>query len=81
MLQVLEAYRADRLTLAEFVSDLHGAMEAGDFQEEGLQGAFYDAWIPLETVLALRGDGVPYSQVSDEIREMQRFLLENQWSS
>lgn len=77
MIRLTRDYEAGSVSLGELVGELEGALDAGDFRDERLQEAFYDAWGPLEIHYATSGNDVRLVDVAGELHAMQRMLVEH----
>ncbi len=78
MLRAIDLYRADRITLDELVGQLHGAMQAGDFDDDALIKTWHERWGALEEWRATDRAQRVSQPIDREVDAMHRFLLDVQ---
>lgn len=75
MSEFISDYRQGKLSFKALVADLEGALQAGDFPEEGdLLRQWYDHWTPLEILHATKGDSVTFRDAENFVAAMEKFL-------
>jgi hypothetical protein len=74
MLQSIEDFKDGKLQYYNFVSELEGALDAGDFNSKELVLQWYDLWTPLEIFRAQKGNNVTLEDVSKYLAEFESFL-------
>lgn len=74
MLKSIERFRKGELQYYDFVGELEGSLDAGEFQNKGLIKEWYDFWTPLEILRAQKGNSVTSEDVNDYLSAMEAFL-------
>ena len=74
MLNSIEGFRKGELQYYDFVGELEGALDAGEFQDKELVNKWYDYWTPLEILRAQKGNNVSIKEVEEYLSEMESFL-------
>jgi len=73
MIKLIERYRKGELYF-DFIYELEGLLDAGEYQDKGFVGQWYDYWTPLEIIFSTMGDSTTIEDVSKYLTEMERFL-------
>lgn len=74
MLKSIERYRKGELNYSDLIYGLEGSLDAGEYQDKGLIGQWYDYWTPLEILSATKGDSTTIEDVNKYLSEMEMFL-------
>ena len=74
MIKSIERYRKGELSYYDFVGELEGAIDAGEFQYKELIEQWYDLWTPLEILRAQNGNDVSLKDSDRYLSEMETFL-------
>ena len=74
MIQLIEEFRQDKVKYYKFVSDLEGALDAGEFLDKRLIDKWCDRWTPLEIARAQQGNDVKAEEVEKYLSDMKSYL-------
>lgn len=74
MLKSIHDFRKGKLQYSDFVSELEGALDAGEFHDKDLVEQWYDLWTPLESIRAKNGNTVTIDEVNEYLFNMETFL-------
>lgn len=74
MIQSIEDFRKGKLQYYDFVGELEGALDAGEFQDKNLVELWYDFWTPLESLRAQKGNNVTIEEANKYLSDMEMFL-------
>ncbi|HEX6982573.1 MAG TPA: hypothetical protein VF181_07410 [Balneolaceae bacterium] len=74
MLKLIEDFRKGKLQYYDFVGELEGTLDAGEFQDKKLVEQWYDFWTPLESLRAQKGNNVTIEEVNKYLFDMEAFL-------
>lgn len=74
MIQSIEDFRKGKSQYYDFVGELEGALDAGDFQDKDLIEQWYDFWIPLESLRAQKGNNITIEEANKYLSDMETFL-------
>jgi len=74
MIAAIDEYKANGTGFSTMVGELEGNLDAGEFRNRALVDEWYRYWTDLETIRAVAGDSVGYSDVSEVVDTMHRFL-------
>lgn len=74
MIQSIEDFRKGKLQYYDFVGELEGALDAGEFQDMNLVEQWYDFWTPLESLRAQKGNNVTIKETNKYLSDMESFL-------
>lgn len=74
MIQSIEDFRKGKLQYYDFVGELEGALDAGEFQDKNLVEQWYDIWTPLESLRAQKGNNVTIEEANKYLSDMEMFL-------
>lgn len=74
MLELISIYRKGDLQYSDFVYELEGCLDAGNYQDNELVGSWYDHWTPLEILCATKGDSTTFKDADKYLTEMEIFL-------
>ncbi len=75
MINLIDQYRKGQVKYSNFVGELEGALDAGEFKDNEMINKWYDLWTSLEIMNALKGNEVRLEEVSNDIDEMESFLI------
>ncbi len=75
MINLINQYRKGQVKYSNFVGELEGALDAGEFKDNEMIEKWYDLWTNLEIMNALKGNEVRLEEVSNDIDEMESFLI------
>jgi hypothetical protein len=74
MIKSIESFRKGELPYHNFVDELEGALDAGEFQNKELIRKWYDFWTPLEILRAQKGNSVAIEEANKYLTDMEVFL-------
>lgn len=72
----IERFRKGELQYYDFVYELEGFLDAGDFHDNDLIRQWYDRWTPLEILCAQKENKVTIEDVDKYLSDMESFLIE-----
>lgn len=78
LIEFIKQYREDNISFTELVSNLHGAMQAGEFKNEELIKQWYSYWGNLEIHNAVSLDRdlpILKKDVERDVEKMKNFLV------
>ena len=75
MINLINQYRKGQVKYSNFVGELEGALDAGEFKDNEMIEKWYELWTNLEIMNALKGNEVRLEEVSNDIDEMESFLI------
>ncbi|HFD32193.1 MAG TPA: hypothetical protein ENJ28_05740 [Gammaproteobacteria bacterium] len=64
MINLINQYRKGQVKYSNFVGELEGALDAGEFKDNEMIEKWYDLWTNLEIMNALKGNEVRLGGVS-----------------
>ncbi|MGJ1421053.1 hypothetical protein ACR79T_15640 [Sphingobacterium spiritivorum] len=74
MIGSIADFRSGKITFFDLVSELEGALYAGEFKDEDLIKKWYDFWTPLEILNATKGNSVTLEDADKYLLQMELFL-------
>lgn len=74
MIKSIEDFRKGESRYYDFVGELEGALDIGEFQNKELINQWYDFWTPLEILRAQKGNSVTIEEVNKYLFDMEAFL-------
>lgn len=74
MLSFIRAFHNGELSYWDLVYSLEGALNAGEFKNEGIIEEWYDYWTPLENWSAIKGNNVTVEDVKQNLSDMESFF-------
>lgn len=74
MIQSIDDFRQGKLQYYNFVGELEGALDAGEFKNKNLVEQWYNFWTPLESLRAQKENSVTIEEVNKYLLEMDAFL-------
>ncbi len=74
MLKSIERFRKGELQYYDFVGELEGSLDAGDFQDSELVKQWYDLWTPLEILRAQKGNNVTIEDANKYLSDIESFI-------
>lgn len=79
MIQVIGDYKNNAINFSKLVSELHGALQVGEFKDEELVKEWYNLWGSLEIHNAVKldkGEPIIKKEIIKDVEKMRNFLLE-----
>jgi len=74
MIKSIESFRNGELNYYDFVGEIEGALDAGEYQNKELIIKWYDFWTPLEILRAEKGNNVTIEDANKYLSDMEYFL-------
>ena len=70
----MESFRKGELCYSDFVYELEGSLDAGQYQDIELIEHWYNLWTPLEILSATKGNSTTVQDADKYLLEMETFL-------
>jgi hypothetical protein len=74
MLKTINSFQKGELKYFDFVYNLEGLLDIGEFEDENFIKQWYDHWTPLEILYATKGNSVVIENANKYIVDMESFL-------
>jgi hypothetical protein len=74
MINLIEDFRKQKISYTIFVSELLGALEAGEFKDKVIIDKWFDIWCSFEILSATKGDSTTINDIQKDLLEMELFL-------
>jgi hypothetical protein len=75
MISTIEDFLNGEIQYTILVSDLEGALNAGEFTNKTLIEQWFDFWTPIEILSATKGDNVTISDADKYLSAMESFTF------
>jgi len=74
MLELIILYKNGDISFYDFIYELEGCLDMGDFQDEVFINKWYEYWTPLEILHATKGSEIKKEDAEEYVSAFELFL-------